>query len=291
MCARGARTASAGKVYKAPEERARCQLRTQRRAEPAWGTRGKGLSPKLGAQGAGKSPSWPRGGADTELSTCPRGRRQPMKPMPSGEEGSHGPPCTPHTVPRAPPSSARPGYGRGPARPAVPVLCLSRPAPPRGSPVAPQRGGRDALSRSPTPCASEARHTHPPHGAGTVLAGLGGAGARRRGGSAARLAGMAALPLPAHACAAAGEPADPRPGAGRGGGFQAAGSSGPPPPACLARDLPLLGPSSPVATAPPSSGRCALLLLEVAPHPERSRSSRPPQRWETAGVDRGDPAV
>lgn len=253
----------AGKVSRLPRSERGAELRTQRRGEPAWGTRGKGLSSKRGAQGAGKSPPRARGGADTELSTCPRGRRQPMNPMPSGEEGSHGPPCTP-----------KPSEGRRPPPHAQATAAAPRDPPSQPSalparlPSRPERGGRDALSRSPAPRASEAGHTHPPHGAGTVLAGLCGAGTRRRGGSAAQLAGRAALPPPAHACAAAGERADRRAGAGRGGGFPAAGSSGPPPPACLARGPPAIGAFLP--------GRGGSTFL-AARRPSPSRGRAPPE--------------
>ena len=143
----------AGKVSRLPRSERGAELRTQRRGEPAWGTRGKGLSSKRGAQGAGKSPPRARGGADTELSTCPRGRRQPMNPMPSGEEGSHGPQCTP-----------KPSEGRRPPPHAQATAAAPRDPPsqpsalPPGSPVA-RSGAGGTRSHAPRPLALPRRGT------------------------------------------------------------------------------------------------------------------------------------
>lgn len=247
--------------FEAPEERARRRAQNAAARRAGLGNAGKGALLKTGGAGCGEEPtsgSGRRGHRALDVSARPQATDEPDALRRGGIPRS---PVYPQAVRRAPPPSSRPGYGRGPARPTVPALCPSPRLPSR-----PERGGRDALSRSPAPRASEAGHTHPPHGAGTVLAGLCGAGARRRGGSAAQLARRAALPPPAHACAAAGEPADRRAGAGRGGGFPAAGSSGPPPPACLAR-----GPPAPGAFLPGRGG--PTFLAARRPSPSRGRAS------------------
>lgn len=143
------------KFTRLPRSERGAELRTQRRAEPAWGTRGKGLSPKRGAQGAGKSPPRPRGGADTALDVSPR---PPATDEPAAlrRRGTPRSRVYPHAGRRAPPPSARPGCGRSPARRAAPALCPSRPAPP-----SPRSGAGGTRSHAPGPLAG-ARRAHSP---------------------------------------------------------------------------------------------------------------------------------
>lgn len=103
-----------------------------------------------------------------------------------------------------------------------------------------------------------------------------GSAARARGGGSGAAhgrPGSVALPRPAYACAAAGEQAAASAGAGRGRADRRVPGSAPP--------------RAELRYLPPPSRRPHLPgPLRPSPHPERSRSPRPPQRWETVGVER-----
>lgn len=270
------RTATAGKVYKAPEERARRRARAALASRAGLGNAGKGLSPKRGAQGAGKSPPRPRGGADTALDVSPR---PPAADEPRCPQAGRDP-----TVPRVPHAGRRARPLRTPRlrpRPREDAAPATLPCPPGSPSPRSGAGGRSPRSGRLAGRAGLTLRMRCRDGAGRARR----RGRRRRGGERPLgQRGGPRCPRP-HTPApplAAGEPAA-RGGAGR----RLPGGWAPGRPLrCLAP-----GPSALGAFVPGRGGPTFLAPLLPSPSRSRapsggSRSSRPPQRWETAGVER-----